>query len=158
DNVLRYDAATGAFVDEFIPHRDGRLNQPWGIVIGPHDHDVYVSTGHFQGSGQIKAVLRYDGDTGAFRDEFVQSGQMPIPAAVIFGPDGNLYVSDSFAPHQGRIARFDGITGAYIDDFVARGSDGLSHPVNQVFGPSGRGAGDLDLMSMTRTAATFFAT
>src|SRR5882724_3792930 len=37
DNVLRYDAATGAFVDEFIPHRDGRLNQPWGVVLGPND-------------------------------------------------------------------------------------------------------------------------
>jgi hypothetical protein len=58
DNVLRYNAATGAFVDEFIPHRDGRLNQPGSILIGPQDHNVYVSTGHFQGPGQIKAVLR----------------------------------------------------------------------------------------------------
>jgi hypothetical protein len=145
DNVLRYDAATGAFVDEFIPHRDGRLNQPWGVVIGPQDHNVYVSTGHFQGPGQIKAVLRYDGTTGAFLNEFVQRDQLIQPGAAVFGPDGNLYVSDCFTTHQGRVARFDGTTGAYLGDFVPVGSGGLGHPVNQVFGPSGRGTGDLDL-------------
>lgn len=144
DSVLRYDATTGAFVDEFIPHRDGGLNQPWGIVIGPRDHDVYVSTGHFQGPGQIKAVLRYDGATGAFLDEFVQRGRLSQPGAAVFGPDGNLYVSDSL-PAQGRVARFDGTTGAYLGDFVPAGSGGLGHPVNLVFGPSGRGAGGLDL-------------
>jgi DNA-binding beta-propeller fold protein YncE len=145
DNVLRFDAATGAFVDEFIPHRDGRLNQPWGVVIGPRDHDVYVSTGHFQGSGQIKAVLHYDGATGAFLDEFVQRGQMYTPHAVIFGPDGNLYVGVQDQSGQGRIARFDGTTGAYLNDFVPPGSGGLGHPVVQVFGPSGRNPSGLDL-------------
>jgi len=145
DNVLRYDAATGAFVDEFLPHRSGGLSQPWGVVIGPADHHVYVSTGHFQGAGQIKAVLRYDGDTGAFLDEFVKSGQMPQPGAVTFGPDGNLYVSDDTDESHGRIARFDGTTGAYLNDFVTVGSGGLAHPLVHVFGPSGRGPGALDL-------------
>jgi hypothetical protein len=145
DNVLRYDANSGAFVDEFLPHRSGGLNQPWSVLVGPHDHNVYVSTGHFQGPGQIKAVLRYDGVTGAFLDEFVQRGQMPQPGAFIFGPDGNLYVSDSVGPGQGRVARFDGTTGAYLDDFVPAGSDGPGHPLNLVFGPSGRNPGDLDL-------------
>src|SRR5262245_56401100 len=118
DNVLRYDAATGAFVDEFLPHRSGGLNQPWSVLIGPHDQDVYVSTGHFQGPGQAKAVLRYDGTTGAFLDEFVKPDQMPSPDAAIFGPDGNLYVGDQVQPDRGRVARFDGTTGAYLDDFV----------------------------------------
>src|SRR5262245_31413262 len=146
DSVLRYDAATGAFADEFILHRSGKLNGPWGIVIGPHDHDVYVSTGHFAGPNQIKAVLRYDGTTGAFLDEFVQTGQLLQPGAVTFGPDGNLYVTDDRdEPRQGRIARFDGTTGAYLDDFVPFGSGGLGHPLVHVFGPSGRGPGALDL-------------
>ncbi|MEX0613940.1 MAG: hypothetical protein WD229_17610, partial [Pirellulales bacterium] len=70
-NVLRYDAATGAFVDTFVSRKSGGLNQPWNVLIGPHDGDLYVSTGHFRGPGQIKAVLRYDGTTGAFLDEFV---------------------------------------------------------------------------------------
>src|SRR5262249_27609852 len=145
DSVIRYDAATGAFVDEFLPHRSGGLNQPWSVLIGPHDHNVYVSTGHFQGPGQIKAVLRYDSATGAFVDEFVQRGQMNMPHAILFGPDGNLYVGDRPQPGQGRIAGYDGTTGAYLDDFVPPGSGGLGHPVAQVFGPSGRSAGELDL-------------
>src|SRR5262245_59047680 len=69
DNVLRFSESTGAFVDEFIDHRSARLNQPYSVLIGPHDHNVYVSTGHFQGPGQIKAVLRYSVTTGAFMDE-----------------------------------------------------------------------------------------
>jgi hypothetical protein len=144
DNVLRYNAATGAFVDEFIPRLSGRLNQPWGLVIGPHDHNAYVSTGHFGGTGRIKAVLRFDGTSGAFLDEFVQRGQLVQPTAVIFGPDGNLYVGDQLGPRNGRIARFDGATGAYLDDFVPGGS-GLGHPLALVFGPSDRGLGELDL-------------
>lgn len=145
DNVLRYDAATGAFVDEFIKHHSSRLNQPWGIVIGPHDHDVYVSTGHFQGPGQIKAVMRFDGTTGDYLDEFVQRGQMPSPGAAIFGPDGNLYVGDQIQPDHGRVARFDGTTGAYLGDFIPPGSDGPGYVINLVFGPSGRADGGLDL-------------
>src|SRR5262245_41382811 len=34
DNVLRYHAATGAFVDEFLPKHSGGLNQPSTAVRG----------------------------------------------------------------------------------------------------------------------------
>src|SRR5262245_24031516 len=70
DEVLRYDAATGAFVDRFVPKHTGGLNQPYGVLFGPHDHDLYVSTGRFAGPGQLKAVLRYGGATGAFQEQF----------------------------------------------------------------------------------------
>jgi hypothetical protein len=119
------------------------------VVIGPHDGDLYVSSGHFRGPGQIKAVLRYDGTTGALVDEFVERGQMDMMHAVMFGPDGNLYVGvrddegNMSHPKGGRIARFDAITGAFIDDFVPRGSGGLQHPLGHVFGPDG--SGNLDL-------------
>ena len=148
-NVLRFDAATGAFVDQFVSRKSGGLNQPWNVLIGPHDGDLYVSTGHFRGPGQIKAVLHYDGTTGAFLDEFVQRSQMDMAHAVMFGPDGNLYVGvrddEGGHPKGGRIARFDGTTGAFMDDFVPRLSGGLLHPLAHVFGPSGRGPHNLDL-------------
>ena len=148
-NVLRFDAATGAFVDEFVSRQSGGLNQPWIALIGPHDGNLYVSTGHFRGPGQIKAVLRYDGTTGAFLDEFVQRGQMDMAHSVMFGPDGNMYVgvrdTELGHPRGGRIARFHGTTGAFVDDFVPLGSGGLLHPLAHVFGPDGRGRGKLDL-------------
>src|SRR5262245_15352425 len=46
-SVPRYDEATGAFVDTFVPKHSGGLNQPFGIVVGPRDHNFYVSSGEF---------------------------------------------------------------------------------------------------------------
>jgi hypothetical protein len=141
DSVLRYDGTTGAFVDTFVP-RPG-LDYPYGILFGPHDQDLYVSTGEF--GGQTKSVFRFDGTTGAFIDEFAVGGDLKSPRGIIFGPDGNLYVSDRNLPStDGRIARFDGLTGAYMDDFVPVAGGGLKQPSGLVFGPSGRGR-SLDL-------------
>jgi sugar lactone lactonase YvrE len=150
-NVLRYDAHTGDFVDEFVTRRSGDLKYAWSAVFGP-DGELYVSSGHqhSKGNGTTKAVLRYDGATGAFLDEFVDQGQMLLVHAVTFGPDGNIYVGDKKVltpgnPHQlgGRIMRFDGHTGAFMDEFVPLDSGGLKHPVAHVFGPDGQGGLDL---------------
>jgi DNA-binding beta-propeller fold protein YncE len=148
--VLRFDAATGAFVDEVVTRKSGGLNQPYIALIGPHDGNLYVSTGHFMGPGQIKGVLRYDGGTGAFMDEFVQRGQIDMGHQLLFGPDGNLYFADrvegnTARPKGGRILRFNGQTGAFIDVFVSQGSGGLEHPDAHVFGPDGNGDGKMDL-------------
>src|SRR5688572_21103865 len=125
DSVRRYDGATGAFVDTFVPRRSGGLNQPWGALFGPHDGDLYVSSGEFAGPGQLKGVLRFDGETGAFAGNFAAGGGLQSPRGIIFGPDGHLYVADRIAGGAGRVARFHGTTGAYLGDFVPPGSGGL---------------------------------
>jgi DNA-binding beta-propeller fold protein YncE len=152
DQVLHYDAGTGAFVDEFVGRRNNGLNQPWGLIFGPHDGNLYVSTGHFQGPGQLKAVLRYDGTTGAFIDQFIANGQLTQPHAITFGPDGHFYVGDRLLHDAsgargagGRIVRFNGQSGAFIDEFVPLNSGGLEHPLAHVFGPDANGDGRLDL-------------
>src|SRR6185503_4790933 len=89
DNVLRYDAATGAFVDEFVRHKDGKLNQPAGAVFGPLDHHLYVSSGFYGGPGQHRGVLRFNGTTGKFIGDFVEPGHLEKPNQLLFGPDGN---------------------------------------------------------------------
>src|SRR5262245_6360523 len=136
--VLRYDAATGAFVDEFVTKHSGDLKEPQYLVVGPHDHNLYVGSGHF--GGPLKAVLRYDGSSGVFMDEFTEDGHLESVHGVIFGPDGNLYVGDRVQrgsdPPRARIMRFDGRTGAFLDEFVPLGSGGLTHPFGMVFGPS----------------------
>jgi DNA-binding beta-propeller fold protein YncE len=116
------------------------------VLFGPHDHDLYVSSGEFAGPGQLKAVLRYDGATGAFIDNFAVGGDLKSPRGIIFGPDGNLYVADRNMPAlEGRVARYDGTTGAYLGDFVALGNGGLSIPTAAVFGPDSNDDGHLDL-------------
>jgi sugar lactone lactonase YvrE len=144
--VLRYSAATGELLDEFVPKHSAGLNQPQGMVFGPHDHDLYVGSGHFAGPGQLKAILRFDGETGGFKQQFVGPDQLNRVHAVTFGPDGNLYVGDWFGPQnkdqpdgvgRSRILRFSGITGEFIDEFVPTSSGGLRHPAAHVFGPDG---------------------
>ncbi len=83
DAVLRYNETTGAFVDVFVTHKSGGLNQPNSVIVGP-DHNLYVTSGFFGGPGQLKAVLRYDGTTGAFIDNFAQSSIINSPALYPF--------------------------------------------------------------------------
>jgi hypothetical protein len=142
NSVLRYDETTGSFVDAFVPMNSGGLRQPTGLVLGP-DHNLYVVNGVFSGKGNQK-VLRYDGTTGAFIDDFADDNQFTSPRSVLFGPDGNLYV-DNDDNGLGTVLRYNGTTGAFMDDFVPTSSGGLSHPVGMVFGPDGQGDGKLDL-------------
>jgi len=91
-------------------------------------------------------VLRYDGQTGAFVDQFVSrhSGGMNQPYGVLFGPDGNgdghadLYVSAGLFIGTGQtkgVFRYDGLSGAFLDVFT-RGGD-LQSVRGIVFGPDG---------------------
>ncbi|MBO1351009.1 MAG: hypothetical protein EBE86_028245 [Hormoscilla sp. GUM202] len=61
DEVLRYDATTGFFLDVFAS--GGGLDNPFGLTFGP-DGNLYVS------SSLTDQVLRYDGTTGFWRCTF----------------------------------------------------------------------------------------
>ena len=129
NDVLRYDALTGVFIDTFVTAGSGGLNEPSGIAFGPDGH-LYVS------SDATDEVLRFDGITGTFIDAFVTagSGGLIAPYGLIFGPDGHLY-SASFTQHN--VLRFDGATGAFSNIFVTAGSGGLNTPEQLTFGPDG---------------------
>lgn len=53
------------------------------------------------------------------------------PAALAFGPDGNLYVLNGGTS----IERYNGTTGAFIDAFAS--GNGLQEPMSLAFGPDG---------------------
>lgn len=135
-SILRYDGESGAFLDVFVPSGSGGLDEPFGLIYGP-DNNLYVT------SATRHSVLRYDGVTGAPLPAPGQSGAVFVPSysqdlgfpfSLTFGPDQNLYVTDS---NFSRVLRFDGISGQYIDDFVTPGLGDLLQPTDLVFGPDG---------------------
>jgi hypothetical protein len=167
--VLRYDPATGAPAGlsgvpgdaAFIPSGSGGLDAPRGLLF--RNGYVYVtSVGTTGDTGPgVCSVLRYGAVTGAPAGVsgvpgdavFVpaSSGGLTNPSSIVFGPDGNAYVS-STASSSNAVLRYNGTTGAFIDAFVPSGSGGLDGPAGW---PSGRtGTSTWPAGGATRCSAT----
>lgn len=130
DAVLRYDGATGAFIDVFVTSGSGGLNGPdAGMAWGPDGH-LYIPAYY------SNAIYRYDGVTGASLGALVAPGQNGLgrPRHLVFR-DGLVYVS---CEATGKVMRFDAQSGVYVNDFVTAGSGGLIQPTGIGFGPDGR--------------------
>jgi DNA-binding beta-propeller fold protein YncE len=86
----------------------GGLLSPTGLTFGP-DGNLYV--GHHGFVGQDSLVSRFDGRTGAFLGTFATgAGETYLARAnlrLAFGPDRNLYVSNS---NNNNVLRFNGTT------------------------------------------------
>jgi hypothetical protein len=89
------------------------------------------------------SVLRYNEVTGAFLDTFISahSGGLSTPRGLLFGRDGNLYITSNDT-HS--VMRYDGKTGAPLPapgqtgaNFVPPRSGGLQNPAQFIFGPDG---------------------
>lgn len=109
DRVLRYDGATGQFMNVFVAPSSGGLDGPdAGMVFGPDGH-LYVP------SFNSNRVVRYDGTTGLLIDVFIraQSG-LRNPRMLCFRPNGDLLVS-SWGTDE--ILRYDS-TGALLGTFL----------------------------------------
>ncbi|TDF34621.1 hypothetical protein EYS14_22960 [Alteromonadaceae bacterium M269] len=77
-NITRYNT-NGAFLGEFISAGSGGLGVPGCITLGP-DGNIYVC------SSDTDQVLRFDGNTGAFIDVFVEAeaGGLMQPVSLVF--------------------------------------------------------------------------
>jgi len=122
-SVLRYDAdglplhAAGQTGATFVAAGSGGLSHPSGLAFGS-DGDLYITS---QGTN---SVLRFNGATGAPRPASGQtgatfvptgSGGLSSPSAVVFGQDGNLYVTSA---GSNTILKYAGPTGAFVSAFV----------------------------------------
>jgi WD40 repeat protein len=136
NEVHRYDAQTGAFIDVFVASGDGGLWSGADLTFGPDGH-LYVL------SAWNSSVLRYDGQTGDFLDTFVPSGSggLSLPVGLSFGPDGNLYVTSLMTS---QVLLYDGETGDCFGAFVDAGSGGLDGPADLIFMPGSWTPGDVD--------------
>lgn len=105
--ILRYDGATGAFIDAFVTG-DSTFS-PRQISFGPDGHLYAPDAVNSQ-------VLKYDGLTGAPKGVFVapHSGGADMTVGMAFGPDGNLYLASQ---NTGQILRYNLRTGAFMGVF-----------------------------------------
>src|SRR5579864_213508 len=149
--VLRYDPVTGAPAGlsglpgdaVFIPSSTG-LDNPRGLLF--RNVYVYVTNASGTVAPGMNTVMRFDAATGAPAGVsgnpgdavFIASGSggLANPSSIVFGPDGNAYVSSS-ASSSNAVLRYDGTTGAFIGTFVPAGSGGLDGPVGMAFRPDG---------------------
>lgn len=81
DQVLKYDATTGAFLGVAA----SGVADPEGLAIHPITGELLVANG---GANQ---VLRFNPSTGAFLGVFA-SANMQQPSDILFGTDGKMYV------------------------------------------------------------------
>jgi WD40 repeat protein len=102
------------------------------LQVGASKADAALLVGNTQGNN----VVLYDDVTGQFLGNFITagSGGLTSPDDLVYGPDGNLYIS-SGSGSSGQILRYNGQTGAFIDVFASGG--GLTRPYGIAFGPDG---------------------
>jgi len=102
------------------------------ISLGP-DGRVYVA------SYQTGDIFRFDQETGALVDRFVSTRDahgMNHPHNVLFGPDGNLYVTN-ITPEGHSVLRFEGRTGRFLGVFVDGKEPKIEYASDIVFAPDG---------------------
>lgn len=126
-NVLRVSPSRGT-VYEFIPSQYGGIRRVHDMMLHTDDL-VYVC------SWASSTIARFDVKTGEYIDDFVEEeeGGLIGPTAIVFGPDGNFYVT-SWGTDE--VLRYSP-EGEFIDVFVSRGSGGLELPHGLRFGPDG---------------------
>ena len=139
NEVLKYNAATGAFLGALVTNGRGGLSGANSLAFRP---DVNLSYNLYVLSTGNSSVLRYDangdpkGISGALGDAvFIASGinGLKNPNGMTFGPDGKLYISSS---DTNQILRYNS-DASFDGAFVAAGSGGLSSPGKLTFGPDG---------------------
>lgn len=141
--VSRFDENTGLADSTFNNNQknDTHLTSAGGIAFDSAGF-LYVAESDNGQTGE-NAILRFNASTGNYIDTFVSSGSGGLnrPYSMVFGPDGDLYVSSTnsgtSSNPRGEVLRYNGTTGAFKDVFVSETSGGLLGPHGIDWGPDG---------------------
>ena len=133
DDVLRFNAATGAFDRVFVTAGSGGLDGPHGLAFGPDANGDGLPELYVSGRNSFN-VVRYDGATGQPLGTYVTSGSggMSWPEGITFDPTGTYL--DVASTGSNKILKYNALTGAYVG---VGASTGLAAPKGVKFGPDG---------------------
>jgi DNA-binding beta-propeller fold protein YncE len=169
-DILRYSGQTGQFLGALVPSSDKNAPfAPQGIVI---DSKLYVANltaaGNTSSTGSVKT---YD-PSGNFLGDLAAKGfpnHDNHPRAIVFGPDGKIYVSVRDLDKEGlggSVLRFNA-DGSFDKVFITDtgGVGQLNRPQGLVFGPNGNlyitsfraNPGDTDSIRIYSAAGQFLS-
>jgi hypothetical protein len=148
-DILRFDPATGHFVDRFITSSGGgacncvnELNRPEGLVFGP-DGNIYIASFRADATDNDK-ILILQGPAGAHPGAYVGRIDLDVAGqdrefaeALLFGPEGRLFVpiTGRLGPDAGAVRRYN-VSTKEFDVFVPPSAQGgpLGAPWYLTFG------------------------
>ena len=138
DEILRYDGEKGTFEGVFASGHG--LVDPAGIVFGGPGNDLFVASGLAEDGTGGNQILRFDGTTGAFEAVLDPNNLAGLddPEAIVFGPDGLLYVASTPETGPGEVLRYDPVTNAFVDVFIPASESHVLDPTGMVFSPDGK--------------------
>ncbi|WP_156304577.1 hypothetical protein [Lysinibacillus sp. FJAT-14745] len=133
--VLQFDPVKREFIKVFVESDAvNNLHRPEGLVFGP-DGNLYVTSFRADENDTDK-ILIFDGQTGLFLDKIdldTVGGPRAFAMAILFGPDGKLFVPISgTGPDTGSVRRYNVQTKTF-DVFVPAGQQ-LGAPWYLTFG------------------------
>lgn len=87
------------------------------------------------GNTRADNIVTIDEQTGQLLGEFIPAGRgnLKAPDALVFGPDGHLYVTSGDTRANSAVLRFHGKTGEFLGTFSS--GNGLFRPYGLAFGP-----------------------
>lgn len=132
DRVARFDAASGAFVDEYFAPGAAGLDGPSDLLFTGDGALLVASFG-------TNEVLAFAAPSGAPAGAVAAAGagglSGPAALALTPGDDGaSLAVASAL---DDRVLRFDRATGAFLGELVGPGAGGLDEPRGLAFAPNG---------------------
>jgi DNA-binding beta-propeller fold protein YncE len=140
--VLRFDPETMNFIDQFVKSDGSNPRFPEGLVFGP-DGNLYVTSFRVDqfDENDIDSIFIFDGQSGDFLDKIdldMAGGPRAFAQALLFGPDGKLFVPISGGgPDAGSVRIYD-VQSKTFDVFIPAGGP-LGFPEFLTFGKTNPG-------------------